>query len=192
MPADNKRYRDQDVLVVGGGNSAGQAAMHMAQYARSVRVAVRGDALSRTMSRYLVDRIERSSRIEVLTRTELTRINGMSTMESVTLRDGTSGSESDVPVAAVFVMIGAEPCTEAATAMLGTDPAGYLLCGQGAAECTGHLRWPLEERPPHLLETVRPGVFAAGDVRAGAANRVASAVGDGALTVRFVHDVLDV
>ena len=76
--------------------------------------------------------------------------------------------------------------------MLGTDPAGYLLCGQGAAECTGHLRWPLEARPPHLLETVRPGVFAAGDVRAGAANRVAGAVGDGALTVRFVHDVLDV
>ena len=192
MPADAARYRDQDVLVVGGGNSAGQAAMHLAHHARSVRVAVRGDQLSRTMSRYLVDRIERASSVEVLTRTELMRINGLSAMESVTLRDGTSGSEYDVPVAAVFVMIGAEPCTEAATAMLGTDPAGYLLCGQGAAECTGHLAWPLTERPPHLLETVRPGVFAAGDVRAGAANRVAGAVGDGALTVRFVHDVLDV
>ncbi len=74
--------------------------------------------------------------------------------------------------------------------MLALDPAGYLLCGEGAAACDGHLSWPLDDRQPHLLETVRPGVFAAGDVRAGALNRVASAVGDGALAVRFVHDVL--
>jgi thioredoxin reductase (NADPH) len=88
-------------------------------------------------------------------------------------------------------MIGAVPCTEAAAGMLALDPAGYLLCGEGAAACDSHLSWPLDERQPHLLETVRPGVFAAGDVRTGALNRVASAVGDGALAVRFVHDVLD-
>jgi thioredoxin reductase (NADPH) len=90
----------------------------------------------------------------------------------------------------VFVMIGAEPCTEATTNILGVDPAGYLLCGAGAAHCTGHLAWPLRDREPNLLETTRPGVFAAGDVRADASRRVAGAVGDGALVVRFAHDVL--
>jgi thioredoxin reductase (NADPH) len=91
----------------------------------------------------------------------------------------------------VFVMIGADPCTEASTGMLGVDEAGYLLCGAGAATCEGHLCWPLNDRPPHLLETVRPGVFAAGDVRSGASKRVAGAVGDGAMVVRFAHDVLE-
>jgi thioredoxin reductase (NADPH) len=90
----------------------------------------------------------------------------------------------------VFVMIGAEPCTEASTGMLAVDPAGYLLCGSGAATCDGYLNWPLKDREPHMLETVRPGVFAAGDVRSGASKRVAGAVGDGALVVRFAHDVL--
>jgi thioredoxin reductase (NADPH) len=95
-----------------------------------------------------------------------------------------------VSATAVFVMIGAIPCSEAAVGMLALDPAGYLLCGAAAAD-DGRFSWPLDDRQPHLLETVRPGVFAAGDVRAGALNRVASAVGDGALAVRFVHDVLD-
>jgi thioredoxin reductase (NADPH) len=90
----------------------------------------------------------------------------------------------------VFVMIGADPCTEAATGILAVDPAGYLLCGSGAADCRGHLRWPLADRAPNLLETTRPGVFAAGDVRADAPRRVAGAVGDGALAVRFAHSVL--
>ncbi len=190
MPADAERYRDEDVLVVGGGNSAGQAATHLARYARSVRVAVRGERLSHTMARYLVNRIERSPRIEVLARTEVVGVHGDRSVEAVTLRDG-DGGERRVPVRAVFAMIGAEPCTEAATGVLGVDAAGYVLCGPGAASCDGRLRWPLADREPHLLETVRPGVFVAGDVRAGATNRVAGAVGDGALAVRFVHAVLD-
>jgi thioredoxin reductase (NADPH) len=190
MPTDAKRYRDEDVLVVGGGNSAGQAATHLARYARSVRVAVRGDGLSSTMSRYLVDRIERSPRIEVLTRTEVVALHGHGSLEAVTLRRG-DGREDQIPVRAVFVMIGAEPCTEAVTRVLGVDAAGYLLCGPGAAACEGRLRWPLADREPNLLETVRPGVFAAGDVRAGATNRVAGAVGDGSLATRFVHTLLD-
>ena len=189
MPADAERFRDEDVLVVGGGNSAGQAATHLARHARSVRVAVRGDGLSSTMSRYLVDRIERSPRIEVLTGTEVVALHGRGTLDAVTLRNG--GGERRVPVRAVFVMIGAEPCTEAVTGVLRVDAAGYLLCGPGAAACDGRLSWPLADRAPHLLETVRPGVFAAGDVRAGATNRVAGAVGDGALATRFVHAVLD-
>jgi thioredoxin reductase (NADPH) len=190
MATDAERARGEDVIVVGGGNSAGQAAVHLASRARSVRIVVRGTALKSTMSTYLVDRIERSPTIEVMTETEIDAIHGTATVESVTLRDRRDGSTTDVDVTAVFVMIGADPCTEAATGILATDQAGYLLCGDGAAKANGHLCWPLSEREPHLLETIRPGVFAAGDVRAGASNRVAGAVGDGALAVRFAHDVL--
>jgi thioredoxin reductase (NADPH) len=190
MATDAERCRNEDVIVVGGGNSAGQAAIHLSSRARSVRVVVRGQALSSTMSRYLVDRIERSPRIDVMTETEVTAVQGTATVESVDLRDRRTDEISRVAATAVFVMIGATPCTEAAQGMLALDPAGYLLCGSGAAECDGHLSWPLKEREPHLLETVRPGVFTAGDVRAGATNRVAGAVGDGALAVRFAHEVL--
>jgi thioredoxin reductase (NADPH) len=189
MPADAERYRDEEVVVVGGGNSAGQAATHLARHARRVRVVVRGPGLSSTMSRYLVDRIERSRRLEVLTGTEVVALHGRGTLDGVTLRS--DRGEERIPVRAVFVMIGAEPCTEAVTGVLGVDAAGYLVCGPGAAACDGGPIWPLADRAPHLLETVRPGVFAAGDVRAGATNRVAGAVGDGALATRFVHTLLD-
>jgi thioredoxin reductase (NADPH) len=189
MPTDAERCRDEDVIVVGGGNSAGQAAVHLASRARSVRIVVRGKALKSTMSHYLVDRIERSTKIEVMTETEVTAVHGTATVETVSLRNG-DGGVKQVPSTAVFVMIGAAPCTEATTGMLAVDPAGYLLCGTAAAKCDGHLGWPLSDREPHLLETVRPGVFAAGDVRSGASNRVAGAVGDGAMVVRFAHDVL--
>jgi thioredoxin reductase (NADPH) len=190
MSTDAERSRDQDVIVVGGGNSAGQAATHLASRARSVRIVVRGKALKSTMSHYLVDRIERSPQIEVMTETEVSAVHGTATVESVSLLDRRDGSIEQVAATAVFVMIGADPCTEAATGILAVDSAGYLLCGAGAATCEGHLRWPLRDRDPHLLETIRPGVFAAGDVRAGASKRVAGAVGDGALVVRFAHDVL--
>jgi thioredoxin reductase (NADPH) len=189
MANDAERCHDEDVIVVGGGNSAGQAAVHLARRARSVRVVVRGGALKSTMSSYLVDRIESSPKIEVLTETEVTAVHGTATVESASLRNG-DGSVWQVSVTAVFVMIGASPCTEASTGILAVDAAGYLLCGAEAATCEGHLGWPLADREPHLLETVRPGVFAAGDVRAGASNRVAGAVGDGALVVRFAHDML--
>src|SRR4051812_32080126 len=189
MPTDAERSRDEDVIVVGGGNSAGQAAIHLASRARSVRIVVRGNALKSTMSHYLVDRIERHPRIEVMTQTEISAVDGAATVETVSLR-AADGSVQRVPATAVFVMIGADPCTEASTGMLAVDPAGYLLCGTGAAGCDGYLRWPLADREPYLLETTRPGVFAAGDVRAGASNRVAGAVGDGAMVVRFAHDVL--
>ncbi len=190
MATDAERCRDEDVIVVGGGNSAGQAAINLASRARSVRVVVRGRKLKSTMSRYLVDRIERSPRIEVMTQTEVSAVHGSATVESVSLVDRRDDSIVPVATTAVFVMIGADPCTEAATGMLAVDAAGYLLCGAGAATCEGHLRWPLSDREPHLLETVRPGVFTAGDVRAGASKRVAGAVGDGSMVVRFAHDVL--
>ena len=190
MATDAERCRDEDVIVVGGGNSAGQAAMHLSSRARSVRIVVRGAALKSTMSHYLVDRIERSPRIEVMTDTEVSAVHGSATVESVTLVDRRDGRVQDVSATAVFVMIGADPCTEAVTGILAVDAAGYLLCGTGAAKSDGHLCWPLPDREPHLLETVRPGVFAAGDVRSGASNRVAGAVGDGGMVVRYAHEVL--
>jgi thioredoxin reductase (NADPH) len=189
MPTDAERARDKDVIVIGGGNSAGQAAAALAQRARSVRVVVRGKALKATMSRYLVDRVERSPRIEVLTETEVVALHGSAVVESVTLQSA-DGSREDVDTSAVYVMIGADPCTEVSDGMLATDDAGFLLCGDGAHNCEGHIAWPLHDREPALLETVRPGVFAAGDVRTGASNRVAGAVGDGALVVRFAHELL--
>jgi thioredoxin reductase (NADPH) len=190
MAGDAERARDQDVIVVGGGNSAGQAAVHLATRARSVRVVVRSQTLRSTMSNYLLDRLKRSPRIELMTDTEVVAVHGSATVESVTVADRRDGSTREVPATAVFVMIGADPCTEAITGILPVDDAGYILCGPGAASYDGHLRWPISDREPHLLETTRPGVFAAGDVRAGAANRVAGAVGDGTMVVRFVHDVL--
>jgi thioredoxin reductase (NADPH) len=189
MATDGERARDKDVIVIGGGNSAGQAAVSLSRKARSVRVIVRGKALKATMSRYLVDRVERSPRIEVMTETEVVALHGTAVVESVTLQSS-DGSREDVDTSAVFVMIGADPCTEVSDGMLATDDAGFLLCGDGAHGCEGHIAWPLNDREPALLETVRPGVFAAGDVRAGASNRVAGAVGDGALVVRFAHELL--
>jgi thioredoxin reductase (NADPH) len=191
MGIDAERCRGEDVVVVGGGNSAGQAAAYLALRARSVRIVVRGPTLKSTMSQYLVDRLKRSPRIEVMTETEVVAVNGSATVESVTTSDRRDGSTSELPTTAVFVMIGADPRTEATTGMLPVDSAGYILCGAEAAQHDGHLRWPVSNREPHMLETTRPGVFVAGDVRTGASNRVAAAVGDGTMAVRFVHDVLD-
>jgi len=190
MPTDAERCRGQDVIVVGGGNSAGQAALHLSRGARSVRVVIRGAALAATMSRYLVERIEARRNIELVARTELSAVEGNGRLEQAHLRNRDDGSVERVPVFAVFVMIGADPCTEAVRLMLELDESGYIRCGDGAADCSGPNRWPASDRRPHLLETVWPGVFAAGDVRAGASKRVASAVGDGALAVRFAQDVL--
>ncbi len=190
MATDAERCRGEDVIVVGGGNSAGQAAAHLSRAARSVRIVIRGEGLAATMSRYLVERIESRPNIEILDGTELTAVHGEDRLEHADLRSRSDGSVERVAVSAVFVMIGADPCTEAVHMMLDLDEAGYIRCGDGAASCEGPNRWPASDRQPHLLETVWPGVFAAGDVRAGASKRVSGAVGDGALAVRFAHEVL--
>jgi thioredoxin reductase (NADPH) len=142
------------------------------------------------MSSYLVDRIQHWSNVEVMTQTEVAAVHGNGRLETVDLRTGGNGSIDSMPAAAMFVMIGADPCTEAVAGVLGVDEAGYVVCGPRAGCHDGPCAWPLSEREPLLLETVRPGVFAAGDVRAGATQRVAGAVGDGSLAVRFAHDVL--
>jgi thioredoxin reductase (NADPH) len=190
MASDAERCRGEDVIVVGGGNSAGQAAANLSRTARSVRVVIRGDGLASTMSRYLVERLEARRNIEIMTRTEVSAVEGNGGLEYANLRNRDEGSVDRVATSAVFVMIGAEPCTEAVRLMLDLDEAGYIKCGQAAAACEGPHRWPLGDREPHMLETVWPGVFAAGDVRAAATKRVAGAVGDGSLAVRFAHQVL--
>lgn len=190
MPTDAAAYRGEDVIVVGGGNSAGQAVVHLAAIARSVRVVLRGQGLAKTMSRYLVERIEQAPNVELMTGTEVAAANGNGRLESVELRNRGDGSVERVDASAMFVMIGAEPCTDAVTNVLGVDEAGYVVCGPRASCHDGPCTWPERDREPHLLETVRPGIFAAGDVRAGATQRVAGAVGDGALAVRFAHAVL--
>ena len=190
MPTDAERCRGEDVIVVGGGNSAGQAALALSRAARSVHVVIRGAGLSSTMSRYLLERIESRPNIELRTGAEVSAVHGNGRLEQADLRDRTDGNVERLAVSDVFVMIGADPCTEAVHTVLDLDEAGYIRCGDGAAGCEGPNRWRPSDRQPHLLETVWPGVFAAGDVRAGATKRVAGAVGDGALAVRFAHQVL--
>jgi thioredoxin reductase (NADPH) len=184
--ASARRCEGDDVIVVGGGNSAGQAAVFLAKEARSVRIVLRGDSVARTMSRYLLDRIEGAANIEIVPNTEIAEVHGNGELEAVSLRECDNGRVQRIPTAAVFLMIGAQPCTDFVGSMLAVDQAGFVLCGAAARDAG----WSETSREPYLLETVRPGVFVAGDVRSDSTKRVAGAVGDGALAVRFVHDVL--
>lgn len=192
LVATGARWRELDVPGAARYRGAGlyHAAMPADRAARARRA--RGGSRPGPLDHHvaLPHRSRRAlARIEVLTGTEVVALHGRGSLDGVTIRD--ARGERRLAARAVFVMIGAEPCTEAVTGVLRLDAAGYLLCGPGAAACDGRLCWSVPDRPPHLLETVRPGVFAAGDVRAGATNRVAGAVGDGALATRFAHAVLD-
>jgi thioredoxin reductase (NADPH) len=142
--------------------------------------------LAPTMSRYLLNRIERAANVEILPNTEIAAMHGNGKLEAVSLRDSDNGHVQRIPTAAVFVMIGAEPCTDFVGSMLAVDEAGFVPSGSAAREHG----WSYASREPYLLETVRPGVFVAGDVRSESTKRVAGAVGDGALAIRFAHQVL--
>jgi thioredoxin reductase (NADPH) len=184
-------YLDETVIVVGGGNSAGQAVMNFAQFARRVVVVVRGASLASTLSSYLLDRIQAASHVEVMTQTEVTQLSGESRLESVTLRHLQSGELTVLETRGLFICIGGVPQTDwAAEVGIVRDPAGYLLTGPDLL--LGRLSpatWALE-RAPYYLETSTPGVFAAGDVRHGSVKRFASAVGEGAMAVTFAHRYL--
>ena len=172
----------ESVYIVGGGNSAGQAALHLSRYACTVRILVRGDGLAATMSQYLIDTIEKDPNIRVRTRTEVAAGLGDGRLEQLELR--TPDGIKAVPAAALIVLIGAHPHTEWLPEEIERDEWGYLATGP---DITGG--WPLERRPLPL-ETSLPGVFAAGDVRARSVKRVASAAGSGALAVSDVHTYL--
>jgi thioredoxin reductase (NADPH) len=177
----------EDVYVVGGGNSAGQAAMHLARFARSVTMVVRGPSLAATMSRYLIDEIEAAANIEVLPRTEVAAGHGDGHLERLTLRSSESGAEWHVAAAAAFVLIGAHPHTAWLPAGVERDPRGYVQTGPLVHP---YDRWPLG-RPPQPFETSVPGVFAVGDVRSRSVKRVASAVGEGSVVIQQVHQHLE-
>jgi len=175
----------EDVFVVGGANSAGQAALHLAKYAASVTVLVRGPSLAAGMSNYLVRQVQATSNIIVRLRTQVVDVRGDGRLESLTLMDEEHQRTEVVPAAAVFIMIGAVPHTEWLAPALSLDDHGFILTGRDLPPTD----WPLA-REPYPFETARPGVFAAGDVRHGSVKRVAGAVGEGSVTVGSVHRYL--
>jgi thioredoxin reductase (NADPH) len=179
----------QDAIVVGGGNSAGQAAVYLSQTASKVHMLVRSGQLSDTMSRYLIQRIEENPAIELHYHTEIVGLDGDTQLERVTWRDNQTGKTSTNDIRYVFIMAGGSPRTEWLKGCVAMDNKGFILTGRDLDPVLHDYRWPLP-RAPLMLETSQPGVFAVGDVRAGNVKRVASAVGEGSIAISLVHRVL--
>ncbi|MFC6084005.1 FAD-dependent oxidoreductase [Sphaerisporangium aureirubrum] len=177
------------IVVVGGGNSAGQAALFLARHAACVRLLVRDDALSRNMSRYLAVEIERHPRIQIMLNTEVRELMGEESLAAVIAENNVTGERSTIEARAMFIFIGAEPYTAWLPDEIALDRRGYILTGADASG-SGKEGAPDSAGRPFPLETSRAGVFAAGDVRSGSVKRVASAVGEGAMAVRLIHDYL--
>lgn len=181
-----------EVVVVGGGNSAGQAAVFLSQVSRKVYMLVRSAELRSTMSRYLIQRLVENPKIELHMNTQIISLEGEMRLERITWKDKLTGETSKHEIQHVFIMTGASPRTEWLRGCLALDAKGFILTGRDLeSESTrdGALPWPLE-RTPQMLETSLPGVFAVGDVRAGNVKRVASAVGEGAIAIHMVHKAL--
>ncbi len=182
---------DQDIYIVGGANSAGQAAVYLARHAKSVTILVRGPSLTKSMSHYLIEQVNSLPNITVRTCTEIVEAHGTDHLERLTLRDANTGETQTVDAQYLFVFIGAAPLTEWLDGVLTRDDHGFVLAGPdlhpGSDSPSG---WPLDRAPYHLESSV-PGIFVAGDVRAESAKRVASAVGEGAMAVMLVHRYLE-
>jgi thioredoxin reductase (NADPH) len=186
-PGEAPAYRGRPVAIVGAANSAGQAALNLAENAAEVTMLVRGDSLERKMSRYLVERIEEHARITVLTETTVSEARGRDWLEELVV-EGPAG-ETTVPAEGLFVFIGAAPLTAPIRDWLQLDDRGYVLTGRDLLEAQGERGWTLD-RDPSYLETSHPGVFVAGDLRHGSIKRVASAVGEGAMAASLVNAYL--
>jgi thioredoxin reductase (NADPH) len=178
---------DDPVLIVGGGNSAGQAAIFLSQHAASCRLLIRGGDLAKSMSRYLIDEIEHRDTIEVLCFSEIVELNGDGALESAVIADNRTGERRELPAKAVFAFIGASPHTDWLRGEVAMDQHCFLLTGRDvpAAELSVH-----GNEEPYFLETSQPGIFAVGDVRSGSIKRVASAVGEGSMAVQLAHQRL--
>lgn len=182
--------RGEDVYIVGGANSAGQAAMFFSQHARRVVMLVRGASLGGGMSQYLVDQIEKTENIQVECRSRVTAVQGDDRLRSISIACDASGEEQTLPANSLFIFIGAEPCTGWVDGVLERDQRGFLLTGPDLTrEGKRPKGWQLD-RDPGLLETNVPGIFAVGDVRHGSIKRVASSVGEGSVAIQFVHQYL--
>lgn len=189
---ESQLCENEEVIVVGGGNSAGQAAVFLSQSAHYVHVLVRSNELSSTMSRYLIQRLTENPQIELHFQTQIVALHGDDELRSLVWRRSDTGEESERSIRHVFIMAGASPRTAWLQGCLAMDEKGFLITGRDLTDRPlpeGSPRWKLE-RPPEMLETSSPGVFAIGDVRAGNVKRVASAVGEGAMCIHVVHKAL--
>jgi len=183
-------YRDQEVYVIGGANSSGQGAMFFSRYASNVTILVRGSGLEKSMSQYLIDQIEATDNIKVLTRTEVVKAMGKERLEKLQILNNDTEKLEEVEAAAMFVFIGARPLTEIVANLVERDPVGFVFTGQDIfTNSERKKQWALK-RDPYHLESSSPGIFAAGDVRHGSVKRVASAVGEGSVSISLVHQYL--
>jgi len=182
--------RDDDVYIVGGANSAGQAALNFSRYARRVIMMVRGESLAASMSKYLIDDIGRTPNIQVECQSQILEVHGQDHLEAITVECRGSGSRETVEASALFVFIGAQPRTDWLEGVVERDKYGFILTGPDLIrDGKPPKSWTLE-RDPGLLETSVPGIFAVGDVRHGSVKRVASGVGEGSIAIQFVHQYL--
>lgn len=182
--------RDEDVYIVGGANSAGQAAMYFSKYARQVTMLVRGDSLTKSMSQYLIEQIADTPNITVQVHSSVVEAKGETSLEAIAIQNVLTGEIQIVPANSLFIFIGAVPRTEWLDGVVARDERGFIITGPNLKH-DGHRPkgWTLD-RDPFLLETNVPGVFAVGDVRHGSVKRVASGVGEGSICVQFVHQYL--
>jgi thioredoxin reductase (NADPH) len=182
--------RDREVYVVGGGNSAGQGAMYLSQFAKNVYIVIRKPDLSETMSHYLIDQIKGTSNIHLLSCSEIVKARGDGHLQELDIQDLNDASTRTVAADALFIFIGAKPYTEWIQTEMLKDKRGFIETGRALVNYPNYRKIWKKQREPYTLETCVPGVFAAGDVRASAMNRVASAVGEGAMAISFVHKYL--
>ena len=184
-------YQGGKVFVIGGANSAGQGAMFLSRFASEVTILIRADSLKESMSQYLIDQIEETENITLRVNTEVAAVAGDEHLESITLKNNVTGESETVPADAIFIFIGAVPHSEIVEGIVERTEAGFIPTGQDLIrEGRRPKNWK-PRRDPFLLETSVPGIFAAGDVRQGVVRRVASAVGEGAVSVTFVHKYLE-
>ena len=183
-------YRDRDIVIVGGANSAGQGAMFFSRYARTVTMLLRGPTLNTGMSQYLVDRINETGNIIVLPNTVVTAVSGSGRLEAITVRDTNSGESRELAAAAMFIFIGTAPRTAMVASLVGRDAQGFILTGRDVLVKGEPPRTWNVARDPFLFETSVPGIFSAGDSRHGSGKRVAAAVGEGSATVSVIHEYL--